>query len=357
MTRTRFRPAAEPLEARDTPADLTPLGGALAAPEPLFGVGADTGGGPHVRVFTGAGRELFNFFAFEPGFTGGVRVATADFTGDGFEDVAVGAGIGGGPRVRVWDGRTGAEVRNFFAFEDTVRDGVFLGAGDVNADGAADLIVGAGPGGAPRVVVHDGRTGEQIRSFFGGDPNLRGGAYVAGGDFNRDGFADIVVGPGRFNPAYINTFDGRTGERIGSFDGFGDLPQDSFDPVFRAYIRQQFAPGDSDVVEGTYFASTADVDGDGDLDLPAALVLGRRQLTVFDDEDGGVDQDDFRPFGDRPVSGLRPIAQDLNGDGRAELIVGSGIGGGDVLILDGRTGRTITRIDAFPGFTGGVTTG
>jgi hypothetical protein len=212
-------------------------------------------------------------------------------------------------------------------------------------------------GGAPRVVVHDGRTGAQVRSFFGGDQNLRGGAYVAGGDFNEDGFDDIVVGPGRFNPAYVNTFDGRTLEEIGSFDGFDELPQDSFDPAFRSFFRTQFAPGDDDVVEGIYIASTADVDGDGDLDLPAALVLGRPQMAVFDAEDGGVDEDGFDSFGDRPVSGLRPIAQDLNGDGRAELIVASGQGGGDVLILDGRSGDTLLRIDAFPGFTAGVTTG
>jgi hypothetical protein len=42
---------------------------------------------------------------YEPAFGGGVRLATADFTGDGWPDLAVGPGAGGGPRVRLLDGR------------------------------------------------------------------------------------------------------------------------------------------------------------------------------------------------------------------------------------------------------------
>ena len=38
--------------------------------------GAGAGGGPHVRVFTGAGADTgIGFFAYGSGFTGGVTVA------------------------------------------------------------------------------------------------------------------------------------------------------------------------------------------------------------------------------------------------------------------------------------------
>ena len=58
--------------------------------------------------------------------------------------------------------------------------GVFVGAGDVTGDGVADVITGAGPGGGPHVRVFDGATGAEVASFFPFPPAFTGGALVAG---------------------------------------------------------------------------------------------------------------------------------------------------------------------------------
>jgi hypothetical protein len=72
--------------------------------------GADAGGGPHVRMFDVHGHDRGGFFAYHPGFTGGVRVSVAD------GKIVTGAGPGGGPHIRVFAG-TGAPVGNgFFAY-------------------------------------------------------------------------------------------------------------------------------------------------------------------------------------------------------------------------------------------------
>lgn len=60
--------------------------------------GAGFGGGPHVRVFDGG-----QAFA---GFQGGIRVATGDVNGDGVSDVVTSAGPGGGPHVRIFNATT-----------------------------------------------------------------------------------------------------------------------------------------------------------------------------------------------------------------------------------------------------------
>lgn len=95
-------------------------------------------------------------------------MATGDLTGDGVPDLVTGPGAGGGPRVRVFDGVTGRGVRNFLVYEETFRGGVSVATGDVDGDGVIDIIVGAGVGGGPRVRVFSGADGTVLRDFLGG---------------------------------------------------------------------------------------------------------------------------------------------------------------------------------------------
>jgi hypothetical protein len=178
-------------------------------------VSPDQSGGPRVRVLKGVDGSVTvaDFFGIDdPGFRGGVRVALGDVNGDGVPDLVVGAGFGGGPRVAVYDGAGAVAapsappklLPDFFAFEDTLRNGAYVAAGDLNGDGFADLVFGGGPGGGPRVLAWDGgrllRSGGQdlgeLANFFAFDPSLRGGVRVTVGDVNGDGWGDLVVAPG-----------------------------------------------------------------------------------------------------------------------------------------------------------------
>jgi serralysin len=184
--------------------------------------GVDAGVPPHVKVFSGAtGAELRSFFAYGVGFTGGVRVAAGDVTGDGFADVITGVGPGAAAHVKVFDGASGAEVRSFFAYDVGFTGGVFVGAGDVNNDGFADIITGADAGAAPHVKVFSGATGAELRSFFAYGVGFTGGVRVAGGDFNGDDFADIITGAGAGGGGHVKVFDGATGAEIRSFFAYG----------------------------------------------------------------------------------------------------------------------------------------
>lgn len=142
-------------------------------------LGAGNGGAPRVRVLDGAtGAELVSTFAYAEDFRGGVNVAVGDLDGDGRAEVIAGAGVGGGPHVRVLDGTTGAERYAFMAYEEQARGGVFVTAADLNNDGTDELITGAGVGGAPVVAVYDGPTGGQVMRFIAGADDDRGGAKV-----------------------------------------------------------------------------------------------------------------------------------------------------------------------------------
>src|SRR5205807_3471103 len=105
--------------------------------------GAGTGGGPNVAVFSGRdATPLASYFAYNPNFTGGVRVAAGDVTGDGRAEVISGAGSGGGPNVMVHqivDGQVQA-LQNYFAFDAELTTGIYVAAADVDGDSRADVI-------------------------------------------------------------------------------------------------------------------------------------------------------------------------------------------------------------------------
>jgi streptogramin lyase len=186
--------------------------------------GADAGGGPHVKVFDGAtGAEKFAFFAYDPAFTGGVRVAVGDVNHDGIPDIITGAGPGGGAHVKAFSGSDLSLLKSFLAYDPAFTGGVFVAAGDVNGDGFADIVTGAGGGGGPHVKVFDGATGGELFSFFAYDPAFTGGVRVAVGDVNGDGFADIVTAPGPGGGPHVEVFNGADLSLLESFFAYDPL--------------------------------------------------------------------------------------------------------------------------------------
>ncbi|MFO0938774.1 MAG: FG-GAP-like repeat-containing protein, partial [Gemmataceae bacterium] len=184
---------------------------------------AGQGQAPFVRVFDyTTGFERNKFLAYESTYTGGVRVAVGDVNGDGVADIITATGIGGGPRIRVFSGADNSIVlMDFFAYESSFRGGVFVAAGDITGDGKADIIVGTESGGGPRVRVFSGSDGSVVRDFFAFDSSLRTGVRVAAGDVNGDGKADIIATTGPGTQTIVRTYDGVTNNLITQFAPFG----------------------------------------------------------------------------------------------------------------------------------------
>ena len=101
----------------------------------------------------------------------------------------------------VYSGRTGTRLWwiHGAAENDSLGSSV-ASAGDVNQDGFPDVIVGAlgadpgGRTGAGSVFVYSGRNGEQLWQFDGAASADDFGFSISGaGDVNADGFADVIV--------------------------------------------------------------------------------------------------------------------------------------------------------------------
>lgn len=146
--------------------------------------GPGPGGGPNVKALSADGRtQWLTFTAYSDDFHGGVNVAGVDVDGDGRSEIVTGPGPGGGPHVRVF-GRGGAPLSGgFFAFDPGFTGGVFVGSIPDFGRQHDDILVGAGPGGGPNVkgFLPDGTP---VNSFFAYDAGFHGGVRVAGALLN-----------------------------------------------------------------------------------------------------------------------------------------------------------------------------
>ena len=315
-----------------------------------FAAAADAGGAPVIRVYNPDGSLRFMIQAFDASFTGGVRVAVGDVNGDGTPDVIAGAGPGGPPLVRIFDGKTGGLIREFAAYESSFTGGVFVAAGDYNGDGLADVVTTPDEGGGPRVRIFSGKDGSVLADFLGiDDANFRGGARVAVGDVNGDGKADLIVGAGFGGGPRVAVFDGGSLQAGNPRKLVGDFF------VFEQALRN-----------GVYLAA-GDLDGDGFADLvigggpgggPRVLVLSGKVLV----SGGGADAAQVGNFfaGDASQrGGVRVATGDTNGDGTADVITGTGPGTTPrARTFDGRTFGPVADIALLDSaFNGGVFVG
>jgi len=304
------------------------------------------------RVFSGSdGSVLYNFDGDDAHDEFGFSVSGAgDVNGDGFADLIVGArgdAIGGsdvnlfGGSARVFSGVDGSVLYNFEGDFNFVQFGFSVsGAGDVNGDGFADMIVGATYDANGTIVggsaqVFSGVDGSVIHKFFG-DRGTEFGRSVSGaGDVNGDGFADLIVSSQRA-PNLVNIgFIGNNGSAQ-VFSGFDGSTLYEFGLEFR---------GDGN---GYSVSGAGDVNGDGFADLLVGGRLDDNNVSgnagVFSGFDGSVlynfegDSADDR-FGSS-VSG----AGDVNGDGLADFVVGTFTGEYTRLFVSQTTASTVTPV-------------
>ncbi|MDB5314043.1 MAG: repeat protein [Gemmataceae bacterium] len=353
---TQFRLGVEPLEDRTVPAFVLP---------PTYAVGEDTAsvgtriyddpsgirarsgdptlGAPFVTAFAASGATQFSVALGFP-FNGGVRVARADVTGDGIDDLIVGTGPGTPTLVRVYDGSTHTQVFQIQPFEAAFTGGVYVTAGDLTGNGIADLIVTPDEGGGPRVQVYRGPDFAKAADFFGiDDPNFRGGARTAVGDFNGNGRGDLVVAAGFGGGPRVVVYNGTT---------VTGTPQKLFNDIF--------------VFENTLrngaFVAAGDLDGDGKADLfaaggpgggPRVLVLSGSELLAG----RATPLANFFAGDPSTRTGVRIAVKNLDGDARADLVAGAGPGGKSRVVvyagsdmIAGPTPSPVRQSNAFPDY-------
>ncbi|HEV2747626.1 MAG TPA: hypothetical protein VGW34_10050, partial [Allosphingosinicella sp.] len=308
--------------------------------------------------------------------------SAGDVNGDGLEDFIVGAPYGGPQALNgyaagaayVIYGKTGAfdpridledlsGADGFKIHGEGLQDKVGFSvssAGDINGDGIDDLVVGAMeystvyPGFGKAYVIF-GKTGERATLELGGAHTADDFIVIGGdetidrlgfsvsdaGDFNGDGFDDIVIGAPHADAAYPST--GKAYVIFGHSGAFADIPDVGSLPANTMELQGEKQSN----LAGHSVSSAGDVNGDGIDDL----LVGAPFASIGDPSDPGFVASTgtvYVVFGKTTHSGTFNLADmtaadgfavhgggnhqigssasgagDVNGDGFDDIIVGS----------------------------------
>ena len=246
--------------------------------------------GTFVRQYDADGKQKQNgFFAQRADAPGGATVVAADLTGNGGDDLVV--ADKGAVTVQFGSGRAPVTFR---PYGTAYKGKIFLAVGNTNGDPAKEIIVGR-EGAPPEVRVYS-MLGKLLARWNAYNPAFPGGVRVAIGDLDNDGKREIVTSAGPGGGPHV---------RIWKTDG-------------QVWGGGFFAFDASET--GGVSVAVGDVDGDHALEIIVGSGQGAAPRVRIFDFRGTLKKEIV--LGSAPVAGgIQIAASDVDGDGKAEILV------------------------------------
>lgn len=221
---------------------------------------------------------------------------------------------GGSPEVKVFDASTGKRISRFMAYSSKYRGGLSVAGGDVDRDGEPEVVVGTGTGNKPEVSVFTLRGKLKFR-FYAFPSKLRTGVNVAVADVDGNGSPEIITSPAGNYTTFV---------RVYQYDG----AQKKFTRLVEFGALRALYKGGANISGG-------DLDRDGFAEVIASpTTFDRRGSVEVYEYDLLLStmkkRHSFSPYGSGFRNGIETTVGDVDGDGNAELITVPAPGATDV---------------------------
>jgi VCBS repeat protein/FG-GAP repeat protein len=305
-------------------------------------------GSTNINVFAPSGGTPFRTIdSFGGEITGPIAIAAGDVEGDDRAEIVAAAPTSSGVEVKVFDPASGRAETTLYPYGGESASSVGVAVGDVDGDGRRDIVLSAVTPGGTEVKAVD-PDGTELSEFYVLDASILPAASIAAGDLNGDGKAEIVVGGGPTTAPWPPVANGPD-QRVAVYNAGGTELHS-----FTAY------PG---LFQGGVRVALADVEGDSRPEMITAPGPGTEpEMELWSQQwvngvDRGTRVGHFLAFDSSFQGGVSVAAGDVNGDGRAELVAGTGKGTpAEVRVFDG-DGRLRYRFAPFGSYDGGISVG
>ncbi|MBI3478336.1 MAG: VCBS repeat-containing protein [Acidobacteria bacterium] len=227
---------------------------------------------------------------FPSGMTQSGHIATGDFNGDGFPDLAVGNNFN---TVAVFLGAGDGRFGDPKIYTLTFYVSGFIAAADFNKDGKLDLAIVGGDTNGNGLALLLGKSDGTFKNPVYFKTEAAGSSIFPGvGDFNKDGNLDIYAG-------------GNGNGEVLTGDGKG-----------------KFVDGELEPASG-FSVAVGDFNGDHNLDVAVTVPFGPSVAVLLGNGNGTFQAPQIYSGFNQPI-GI--VASDFNGDQKLDLAVSDGLG-------------------------------
>lgn len=248
---------------------------------------------------------------------------------------------GGTSQVRVYSATGGKRLKSFSVYKSSFRNGLSLAGGDLDRTGTQNIVIGAGVGSGPQVSLYS-MTGKLITRFFAYTKMLRTGVNVAVGDVDGDGNNELVTAPAGNYPGLVRIF--------------------RYDPSTKKFTRTTDFSSQTSKYRGGVNLAVTDLDRNGYSEIIVTPVAKGRNSSVEVYEYNVstkkiVKRLSFSAYAKSFNGGIEVTTADVNGDGIPEIMVAPAPGASDVRVYAyvNRKARLLTKFMAAGSqFRGGV---
>jgi hypothetical protein len=250
--------------------------------------------GSFIRVFNSTGDLQRNgFFLYENQFRGNNVITKKDINKDNKLEIIV----GDESKITIYDLDKNV-LTSFYPYGTKYNKGLNYDLSDIDNDGNFEIITGTANGAAPLVKIFNNKGKEINAGFYAYAKTFKGGVNVAVCDFKGNGVKSIVTGAG---------FMGGSSVKI--FSTSGKLQGAAY-----AYAK---------TFKGGVYVACGDVNGDKkDEIVTGAGFSGSPQVRVFNSKFAVIGKS-FWPFDKTNKNGVRVVANDIDGNGVAEILTAS----------------------------------